>query len=334
LIMEHPVSEFLIISWAVILTMILTVYAALDGFDLGIGILSLLERDKYRKIVMMESLNGVWDANETWLVLIGGILFGAFPLAYAAVLQALYVPIWLMLFGLIFRGVAFEFRLYAARQEYWILAFGIGSLLAALGQGLALGGLLSGLKLGETSSLADLFSWASPFSLLTAAVLATVYVLLGASYLLYKVEDAFRDELHRVAGRTVLMLIVLFPLFLWGSARVMPQVAARWLDEPLGFGILAACLALTVIMMILGLVKRFPIAPFFWGVAGLISASIGLAASHYPFLIPGAMTLHRAASSTRTLEFMLWAVGGLLPLMLGYNAYQYYIFRGQTEPEH
>ncbi|MGZ8214048.1 MAG: cytochrome d ubiquinol oxidase subunit II [Methylosarcina sp.] len=332
--MEHPVSEFLINSWAAILTLILTVYAALDGFDLGIGILSLLERDKYRKIVMMESLNGVWDANETWLVLIGGVLFGAFPLAYAAVLQALYVPVLLMLFALIFRGIAFEFRLYAARQEYWILAFGIGSLLAALSQGLALGGLLSGLKLVETSSLPTLFYWASPFSLLTAAVLATVYALLGASYLLYKVEGAFHDELSRVARWTVLMLVVLFPLFLWGSIKVMPQVAERWLDQPLWFGILAACTVVPVIMVILGLTRRRDINPFFWGVAALVMVSIGLATSHYPFLIPGAMTLHMAASSTRTLEFMLWAIGGLLPLMLGYNAYQYYVFRGQIRPEH
>lgn len=332
--MEHQVSEFLINSWAVILTLILTVYAALDGFDLGIGILSLMERDTYRKIIMMESLNGVWDANETWLVLVGGTLFGAFPLAYAAMLQTLYVPILLMLFALIFRGVAFEFRLYAARQEYWIFAFGIGSLLAALSQGLALGALLSGLNLNETSSLPDLFSWASPYSGLTAVVLAAIYALLGASYLLFKVEGAFRDRLYRVGRIAVLMLIVLFPVFLWASARAMPQLAARWLDEPLWFGMLAAGIAVPVIMIILSLTKRRDINPFFWGIVALVMVSIGLATSHYPFLIPGAMTLHMAASSTRTLEFMLLAVGGLLPLMLGYNAYQYYVFRGQTRSEH
>jgi cytochrome bd ubiquinol oxidase subunit II len=167
------VSEWLINSWAFILTLILTVYVALDGFDLGIGILSLLERDRSRQVLMMESLSGVWDANETWLVLMGGTLFGAFPLAYAQVLPSLYVPVLLMLFGLVFRGVAFEFRLYARRQKGWILAFGIGSLVATLAQGLVLGAVLRGLPLWDTTSEVNLFSWANPFSLLTAISLTT-----------------------------------------------------------------------------------------------------------------------------------------------------------------
>ena len=332
--MEHHVSEWLINSWAVILTLILTVYVALDGFDLGIGILSLLEKDKSRQVLMMESLSGVWDANETWLVLMGGTLFGAFPLAYAEVLQALYMPVLLMLFGLIFRGIAFEFRLYALRQERWILAFGAGSLLAALAQGLALGGLLSGIPLGNPGSQVNLFTWATPLSVLTAVLLATVYVLLGASYLLCKVEGEFLQSAYRWAWRALLLLVLLLPVFLLYSAQVMPYVAARWRDEPLGFGVLATCVTLSLMMLVLSLRRRDDNKPFIWCLVSLVIAVIGLVASHYPFLIPGTMTLHTAASSTKTLEFMLIAIGVLLPLMLGYNAYQYYVFRGRTSLEH
>jgi cytochrome d ubiquinol oxidase subunit II len=332
--MEHHVSEWLINSWAFILTLILTVYVALDGFDLGIGLLSLLERDKSRQVIMMESLSGVWDANETWLVLMGGTLFGAFPLAYSHVLPSLYIPVLLMLFGLVFRGVAFEFRLYARRQEGWILAFGVGSLVAALAQGLALGGLLGGIPLGNPELQVNLFTWATPLSVLTAVLLAMVYALLGASYLLCKVEGEFLQSVYRWAWRALLLLVLLLPVFLLYSAQVMPYVAERWRDEPLGFGVLAACVTVSLMMLVLSLRRRDDSKPFIWCLISLVIAVIGLVASHYPFLIPGTMTLHTAASSTKTLEFMLIAIGVLLPLMLGYNAYQYYVFRGRTSSEH
>ena len=135
--MEHQVSELLINTWGAMLTLILFMYVALDGFDLGVGVLTLLERDGRKKSLMMHCLSGVWDANETWLVLLGGTLFGAFPLAYAAALQSLYVPVMLMLFALIFRGVAFEFCLYSKRPALWVFAFGAGSLLTIIAQGLS-----------------------------------------------------------------------------------------------------------------------------------------------------------------------------------------------------
>ena len=288
--MEHHVSEWLINSWAFILTLILTVYVALDGFDLGIGILSLLERDKSRQVLMMESLSGVWDANETWLVLMGGTLFGAFPLAYAEILQTLYLSVLLMLFGLIFRGVAFEFRLYASKQAGWIWAFGLGSLLAALTQGLALGAVLGGMPLSEAGALVNLFGWATPFSLLAAILLVTVYVLLGACYLLCKVDGELLQSLHRWARRAIVLLVLLVPAFLFYSAKVMPPVAERWRGEPLVFGVLGSCVAVFMMMLIRSLNRREERNPFFWCLIGLVMAVIGLVASHYPYLIPGAMT--------------------------------------------
>lgn len=332
--MEHHVSDWLINSWALILTLMLTVYVVLDGFDLGIGILSLFERDKCRQVLMMESLSGVWDANETWLVLMGGTLFGAFPLAYAEILQTLYIPVLLMLFGLIFRGVAFEFRLYAPRQEGWILAFGAGSLLAALAQGLALGGLLAGMSLVDYDTPVSLFTWVTPLTVLSAVVLVTAYVLLGASYLLCKVEGEFLQSAYRWAWKALLLLVVLLPVFLLYSAQVMPSVAERWSNQSLWFAVLAFCITVSLMMLILSLRRRGDSNPFIWCLVGLVLVVIGLVASHYPYLIPGTITLHAAASSTKTLEFMLIAIGVLLPLMLGYNAYQYYVFRGRISSEH
>ncbi|MEC4749057.1 cytochrome d ubiquinol oxidase subunit II [Methylomicrobium sp. Wu6] len=332
--MEHQVSEFLINAWASIFTLMLTAYVALDGFDLGIGILSLMERDSSRKAVMMEGLSGVWDANETWLVLLGGTLFGAFPLAYAAVLEALYAPVLLMLFALIFRGVAFEFRLYARRPAGWLLAFGIGSLLAALAQGFALGGLLGGRVLDRAGKPVEFFDWFSPFSVLATVLVINLYVLLGACYLLRKSDGGLLDSAHRWAWRAVLSLVLLLPIFIWCSTRVMPSVGERWGAESSVFAILASCLAIPLLMLMRSLYQRRNGSPFFWSLTALILAIIGLVLSHYPFLVPGSMTLHSAASSTKTLEFMLYAVGGLLPFILGYNAYQYYVFRGHLKSEH
>jgi cytochrome bd ubiquinol oxidase subunit II len=187
---------------------------------------------------------------------------------------------------------------------------------------------------GDVSSEVKLFSWATPFSVLTAASLATVYVLLGASYLLCKVEGEFLQSAYRWAWRATLLLVLLVPVFLLYSARVMPYVAERWSEEPLWFGVLASCVAAPFMMLIRSLKRREDSNPFFWCLIGLTMAVIGLVASHYPYLIPGATTLHGAASSTKTLEFMLMAIGGLLPLMLGYNAYQYYVFRGRTRSDH
>lgn len=332
--MEHQVSEWLINSWAAILTLNIAVYVALDGFDLGIGVLSLIERDKSRQAIMMNSLSGVWDANETWLVLMGGTLFGAFPLAYATILQSLYIPVLLMLFAFIFRGVAFEFRLYARRQADWILAFGIGSLLATLAQGLALGCLLGGIPLVDSSSSVDLFIWVTPFSLLAAILLVTFYALLGATYLLGKLEGQFLDLAYHWAWRSALLLAALLPVFLLGYALLTPYVATRWGEQPFWFSVLAFCMIVLFVPLLQNLRQRRDDRPFFWCLMILLVAVIGLVASNYPFLIPGSMTLHMAASSKKTLEFMLYAVGGLLPLMLGYNAYQFYVFRGRVSYEH
>jgi cytochrome d ubiquinol oxidase subunit II len=332
--MEHQVPEFLIHVWMSILTLMLYIYVALDGFDLGIGILSLFERDRRRQAQMMDCLNGIWDANETWLVLLGGTLFGAFPLAYANVLQALYMPVLLMLFALIFRGVSLEFRVYSERPSLWTLAFGMGSLLAAIAQGLALGTLLGGLPLYAEESPVEMFVWATPLSFLAAVVLTALYILLGSCYLLGKVDIEFRDTAYRWARLTARSLPWLFVLLIGLLALKMPYLTEQWRAHPFGFGGLTCTLAALYFMLLRNLNLQRDHQPFYWSLAALAATFIFLLASHYPYLIPGAMTLHMAASSANTLEFMLYAVGGLLPLMLAYNAYQYYVFRGRVTSEH
>lgn len=325
--------ELLINIWGAILILMLFMYVALDGFDLGVGMLSLIERDEHQKSVMMHSLGGVWDANETWLVLLGGALFGAFPLAYAAVLQALYVPVLLMLFALIFRGVAFEFRSYAKRPEIWVFAFGASSLLTVLAQGLILGGLLSGLPLSESGMIA-VFAWFTPFSLITVALLTASYILLGATYLLSKIDGKLRESAAVWIWWSAMLLILLLLALIISSLLVTPYISERWAADPLFYIILATGFGITFTMMLWSLKQQRYSNPFFWCLAGLFLVLMGLVSSHYPFIIPGVMTLHAAASSAKTLEFMLYAEGGLLPIILIYNGYQYYALRGPVSEDY
>ena len=332
--MEHQVSDLLINIWGAMLTMILFMYVALDGFDLGVGVLTLLEGDGRKKSLMMHCLSGVWDANETWLVLLGGTLFGAFPLAYAAALQSLYVPIMLMLFALIFRGVAFEFCLYSKKPALWVFAFGVGSLLTIIAQGLALSGLLSGISLIEITGTSALFEWLTPFSLVTVALLITAYSLLGATYLFGKVDGELRQSAAMWTNRIIIALTVLLAIFFILGPINTPFVIERWAQHPFFFGILALLVAIMFLLLQWSLKQKRQFNPFVLCLVTLFIVLVGLVSSNYPYLIPGVMTLHAAASSTKTLEFMLYAEGGLLPLMLIYNGYQYYVLRGQVTENH
>lgn len=192
--------HFLPQVWFVILALFLLLYVMLDGFDLGVGILSLTASSEERRSILMTSLGNVWDANETWLVLMGGALFGAFPLAYATILHALYVPIWVMIFGLIFRAVAFEFREHARRKYFWNVAFGAGSFLAALGQGFALGSVIAGIPVdAEGHFVGGTWDWLTLQSFLVALTLIQGYVLIGSTYLILKTEGELQKTHYRTA---------------------------------------------------------------------------------------------------------------------------------------
>ena len=331
--MDNEIHSMLANIWFFIIGMMLFLYVVLDGFDLGVGILSLVTKNDEHRAIMMTSLESIWDANESWLVLLGGSLFGAFPLVFAVTLQSLYVPVMIMLFALIFRGVAFEFRHYARRKTPWNLAFGVSSLVASLAQGIAFGGLISGLGITEGDYQGNVWGWFTPFSALVALGVVTGYILLGATYLMIKTEGAIQRISIRqsyIAG--VLEVIIMMAVVICAS-KFSPYFAARWADNSTGyylnFFLILAVFAF--IMLMLALRRGFELRSFFWSVIISLAAFTAVTIGYYPFMIPDSIVLTHAASSSKTLIFMLSGIGFLIPVMLIYSGYQYLVFRGKVK---
>lgn len=318
--------------WAVLLGGILFLYVALDGFGLGVGIISLFTRDEGRRAVMMNSVGSVWHINQTWLVILGGLLFGAFPLAYGVVLNALYLPLMFMFFGLIGRGAAFEFREQARKKLPWSLAFGGGSLMAALAQGLAFGGWLGGLPVTGQNFAWSVWGWLTPLSFLTALGVASGYVLLGAAYLIMKTEGDLQRRCFptALAGGILAFLTALVATF-W-VPRIHPFAAQKWTAWPGAAAIaLPALFSLAAFaLLMVSLIRRRERAPFVWSVLLILFLMLALAAQMNPYLIPPSVTAAQAAAAPGSLSFMLIFVGALLPFILAYNAYAYRVFRGKT----
>jgi cytochrome bd ubiquinol oxidase subunit II len=326
------VHLFLIDIWLAFLGLFLTLYVVLDGFDLGIGVLSLFVREDERRGIMMASLSSVWDANETWLIVLGGALFGAFPVAYGIILNALYLPVIVMIFAFAFRGVAFEFHEHARRRRLWEFAFGLGSLVAALCQGFVLGGLIAGPTVHDGRYAGGPFDWFSPFSVLVAFGVVFGYVLLGAAYLVIKTEGL--SQKHGVNTAWIagaLMLAAAAGVSVW-TPILNPQVAEKWF----GHGVASAFVIPPIFalfcsgMLARALWRRQEHAPFVWSVGIFLASLIGLAASLYPYLVPRAVTASEAASDSLTLVFMMLGIGMLIPVMIAYNVYQYFVFRGKV----
>ncbi len=333
----ETLTYFLPQVWFAILALFLFLYVMLDGFDLGVGILSVTASDEERRGILMTSLGNVWDANETWLVLMGGALFGAFPLAYSTILTALYIPILMMIFGFIFRAVAFEFREHANRKVFWNLAFGVGSFLAALGQGFALGGVLAGIKVDAAGDfVGSTWDWLSLPSLLVALTLIQGYVLIGSTYLVWKTTGNLQQTHYKtalIAAWTTLLgaiaITTIAPIF-YEYAR------QRLFTQPLIyiFTIIPILGMLLIWQLITSLNKRQEKAPFFWTILLFLLTFIGLALVVFPYIIPTEITIYEAAASPSSLVFMLVFIGFLIPIMLAYNLYQYFVFRGKITGGH
>jgi len=329
------VQFFLINIWLVFLGLFLTLYVVLDGFDLGIGVLSLFVREDERRGIMMASLSSIWDANESWLVVLGGALFGAFPAVYAIMLNAMYLPVTVMIFALIFRGVAFEFREHSKRRP-WNLAFGLGSLIAALCQGFTLGGLIAGPAVHDARFAGSALDWLSPFSVLVALGVVFGYVLLGATYLIVKTEGEAQRHARRTAWIAgALMLAAAAGVSVW-TPLIYPFVRQKWF----GAGVVSPFLVpplfalFSSAMLARALHKRYEHAPFLWSVCIFLVSLIGLAASLYPYLVPESISAYAVASDSLTLVFMMLGIGLLIPVMIAYNAYQYVVFRGKVTGPH
>jgi cytochrome d ubiquinol oxidase subunit II len=318
--------------WFALIGLVLFLAVALDGFDLGVGILSLLTRDEERRSLLMGSIGPVWHANLTWLVVAGGLFFGVFPRAYGVIFSALYIPVIVMLFGLIFRGVAFDFREEARSKTSWNLAFGLGSLVAALAQGCVVGGFLSGIKMAGQEFAGGVWDWLNPFAALIALGLVFGYVLLGATYLIAKTAGEIHQDSYRHAQAAAWSLLLLAVGVGWWAIFKVPYLTGKWFTWP-GLWLTSCPMALAGLafaLLIYSLLRLYDRAPFVWTLLLFLGVFFAMAASLHPYVIPPTVTLGEAASPTLTLVVMLIVVGIMLPIMFIYNGYQYRIFRGKV----
>lgn len=323
----------LTVVWAGIIGFAIVAYVVMDGFDLGIGILFPLFKVGPARDTAMNSIAPVWDGNETWLVLGGGGLLAAFPLAYAIILPALYAPLIAMLLGLVLRGVAFEFRWRdPAHRPLWDVAFTLGSCVATFAQGVALGALLQGITVTGRSYGGGWWEWLSPFSLLTGAGLVVGYALLGACWLNWKTEGGLQDQVVGYAGKLGIALLIMIGLISLATLTLEPQYHTRWLSYP---GVLATAqvpLATLIVTALFyrSLKLRKDIQPFLWALALFGLCLLGLGISIWPNVIPARVSIWAAAAPHRSQVFMLVGASVLVPVILAYTAWAYWVFRGKV----
>ena len=323
----------MVMFWVALLAVSILLYVLLDGFDLGVGILFGLTRGETRRRAMLSAVAPMWDGNETWLVVAGVILWGAFPIVYATLFSAFYLPLLLMLAGLILRGVAFEYRSKTERFRWiWDASFAGGSLVAAFIQGLTVGALVAGLPIANGQYTGGEFGWFRPFPIICGVGLALGYALLGACWLVKKAEGDVRDRAYRlIPYLSVGLLLFLFVVFAYALAENF-RVTHRWLERPYLFafpaiGIIAA------IALAYSVRARRDGVPYYM-VALMFAAAFGtLAISFWPYMIPFSITIAEAAAPHSSLAFMFWGEGlFVFPLMLLYTAIGYTVFRGKVKP--
>jgi cytochrome d ubiquinol oxidase subunit II len=321
--------------WAAIIAFAVLAYVVLDGFDLGVGILFPFFPARHDRDVMTNSIAPVWDGNETWLVLGGGGLMAVFPLAYATVLPALYVPIILMLLGLIFRGVAFEFRFRTERwQPLWDRGFAVGSATAAFMQGIALGALVQGIRIENREYAGGWWDWLTPFSVLTGVAVVVGYALLGATWLNLKTGGDIQTRARRiamVAGVGTLALIGVVSLW---TPFLEPIYFERWFQWPTAIfsALVPLLLAACAFGLWQGLTTDKHLQPFLSALGLFVLSYAGIGISFYPYIVPGALTIEEAAAPEASLAFLLVGAVVLVPVILAYTAYAYWVFRGKVDP--
>ncbi len=315
--------------WYVLIFLILTLYAVLDGFDLGVGLCVLLEGDERRRGQMMQTLSGVWHANQTWLVILGGSLFGAFPVAYAAVLSALYLPVLALVLTLGLRGACLEYRYHARRTRLWSLGFGLASLAAVAAQAFILGAVLQGLPVANGAFTGDAGTFLSPLALPAGLVLAYGYLLLGGSWLAGKTGGLTRRTAVNRARIGLAGLVLSALLLAAWTYLAAPGTFARtlWREPSLAPWLVSFAAVAAVCLIMLVPTLRESRRPFPWA-AGLFAAgSLALAGGLHPRLLPPDLTLAIAAAPETDLAFMAWVMVPMLGLIGLYTIYQYHVFR-------
>jgi cytochrome d ubiquinol oxidase subunit II len=322
--------------WTVILGVGIFLYVLLDGFDLGVGMLYGFAPDTHSRNLVMNCIAPVWDGNETWLVLGGIALLAAFPLAFAIIIPALYFPVLVMLLALAFRGVAFEFRFRdAGHKTFWDHGFCYGSGVATFAQGVMLGAFIQGFKVEGRQFVGSSFDFLTPFSVLTGIALLFGYGLLGAGWLILKTEGDIQARARR-HGRICLagVLACIAIVSLW-TPLMNADVAARWFSWP---NLLLLSPVPLVALVVAWVTWRCLVGSSqsgaFIGAIGLFALSyLGIAISLWPYIVPHRFTLWEAASSNATQAFLLVGTLFLLPVILVYTGWSYWVFRGKVRAD-
>ena len=326
----------LTVIWAFIIAFAVFMYVVMDGFDLGIGILFPAFSRGEERDQAMNAIAPVWDGNETWLVLGGGGLLAAFPLAYALVLPATYPLIIAMLLGLVFRGVAFEFRWRDPRhQPGWDIAFTAGSFVAALSQGMILGALLQGIKVSGRAYVGGWLDWLTPFSLLCGAGTVVGYALLGATFLAIKVEGRAEDHAFRLARIAAMAMLGMMIAVSLATPLLAGQYWRRWFTMPTIFfaGLVPILCGAMFLALFRGLAERRRYAPFLLTLGLFALGMAGLGVSMWPYVVPTSVTIWQAAAPERSQVFMLVGTLIVMPMILGYTGWAYWVFRGKVGTE-
>jgi cytochrome bd ubiquinol oxidase subunit II len=329
------IAYWLPVVWVALLGTAVALYVMLDGFDLGIGILFPVNPEEEHRDVMMNSVAPFWDGNETWLILGGGGLFVAFPMAYGIIMSGLYLPVIIMLLALVFRGVAFEFR-WVAKPDHslWDLAFAGGSITAAFMQGIILGGLLQGITVENGMFAGGTFDWLSLFSILCGLATVAGYALLGATWLVMKTEGTVAER-ARAQAKTLLLVVLAAVLIvsLW-TPLAFDRIWERWFAWPniLYLAPIPLLTAFAAWRCWYGLETRHDSVPFVSAIALYMLGFLGLAISNLPYLVPPTVTIWQAAAHPSSQLFMLVGTLVLLPVILAYTVFVYWTFRGKIRP--
>lgn len=325
----------LALLWAIIILFGVMMYVVMDGFDLGIGVLYLFVPDKDDRDVMMNTVAPVWDGNETWLVLGGAGLLAAFPLAYAVILSAFMLPLVFMLLGLIFRGVAFEFRYKASasRRHFWDKAFIAGSITATFFQGVTLGAYIDGIPIANGAYAGGPLDWLRPFPVFTGFGLVVAYTLLGCTWLVFKTEGRLQRRMVQLARPLTLgLLVVIIVLSLW-TPMAHPHIADRWFSMPnlLWFAPVPVLVALTAYALLRSLRDDPHGGPFVLTLILVFLGYSGLGISLWPYVIPPDVSIWDASGPPQSQGFTLVGALLIIPMILMYTAWSYYVFRGKVK---
>jgi cytochrome d ubiquinol oxidase subunit II len=318
----------LALFWAGVIVVAILVYVILDGFDLGVGVLLGVAGNEARRDAMLATISPFWDGNETWLIVVGASLFAAFPMVYSVFLPAFYIPVLLMLFGLIFRGVAFEFR-YRDARKFWDSAFFFGSTVAGFMQGAAIGAMIRGIPVTNGQYTGGAFEWLAPLPVLTGIGLVLGYALLGASWLVMKSEGELREWVREFIPWLAIGVLVALVLAFAAALLYREQIGADLADRRWGL-VFPGLGLLAIAGVFIGARERLDGMPFVMTVVFFIAAFLTLAVLFWPYMVPYQVTVADAAAPDKALSFLFWGAGiFVLPVIAIYTAVVYWVFRGK-----